>query len=75
MNFVQKRVKEIRDKQSTFGTPDPEQLEPMLNDIKSGNYRELVFAYTSKDGIQALFSTKHPHELINALIKMTDDLK
>ena len=72
MDFVQKRIKEIQGKQTTFGTPDIEQLKPMLKDIQKGNYRELVIGYTSKDGLQVLFSTRNTFELIELLQKQAE---
>lgn len=72
MNFVEKRIKEIRE-HKTLGDdkPDLEQLKPMLDDIAAGNYHKLAFAYESKDGLQVIFTTKDCGALITEMGKQS----
>lgn len=52
-NFAAKRVQEIMDnKQGTFGRPDLDHLEPVMEDLLAGNYRDLHISYVAKDGIK-----------------------
>ena len=51
-SYALKRVQEVKGGycQKTFGRPDLDHLEPVMEDLLAGNYRDLKISYTSKEG-------------------------
>jgi hypothetical protein len=49
-SFMDKRIHEIQTQssQKTFGRSDLDHLEPIMEDLLSGNYKDLEITYTAK---------------------------
>ena len=44
--------------QKTFGRSDLDHLEPVMEDLLKGNYRDLKISYTSKEGTKVKVELK-----------------
>lgn len=68
-NFTEKRVKEVKSEQDTFGTPDYEALKPILKELEKDDYRAVIIAVETKDGIELLHKSCNSSKLWEKLVR------
>lgn len=71
-DFTEKRVKEVQDKQGTFGTPDYEGLKPIIKELQKENYRAVIIAVETKDGQIFNHKSSNSDKLKEELFKFMD---
>ena len=71
-SFLKKRIQEVQDKQETFGKPDYEALEPIIKELQKGDYKAVIIAVQTKDGMEYLHKSCNSDNLWNKLIKFVN---